>query len=186
MERRTSMTSPNPPKRRGLNYESRIVAIPLECGGYARGVVARHSRNGVIVFTYPEYYPSVESLESAPAPKPEAHFCAYWTYSSAISKGEWKTCGKVAPWDRELWRRADWRAGTLARKDPDGSYYMTLSDAEGYPVHHQVRLSTKEEHDSCLSDRGLYDETAVEVALSHWICSSESPYYYGRSPEPPR
>jgi len=179
------MTSPNPPKRRGLNYESTIVAIPLECGGFARGVVARHSRNGIIVFTYPEYYPRMESLESAPAPKPEAHFCAYWTYSSAISKGEWKTCGKVAPWDRELWRRPDWRGGPLEKNRPAVPYYMTLADAEGYPTHNR-RLSTKEEHDSCLSSRAFYDLTAVEVQLSHWICSPESPYYHGRSPEPPR
>jgi hypothetical protein len=66
-----------------------------------------------------------------------------------------------------------------AGKDrPNDVYYMTLSDAEGYPVHRNTRLSTREEHDSCLSSRGLYDLTAVEVALSRWICNPESPYYH--------
>lgn len=179
------MSDSKPAKRRGLNFESRIVAIPLDCGGYARGVVARHSTNGVILFAYSQYYASIESLASAPMPRPEEHFCAYWTYSRAIFKKEWHTCGKVNPWDRELWRRRDWRAGMFMKDRPQVPYYMTLSDAEGYPMDNQTRVSTKEEHDSCLSSRFVHNTCAVQVSLSNWLCHPRSPFYYQRGLQAP-
>ena len=105
-------------KRKVRYCEGDRFAVPLQAGGYAIGVIARHHGEGLLL-TYFFGYRYAKLPESSEVPALSSSE-AVWICSCNginLSNGKWPIVGHATAWDR-----AKWPVPTFARIDEiDGS-----------------------------------------------------------------
>ena len=141
--------------------EGSVFLVPLKNGGYARGVVARASRHGKVLFGY-FFGPLLRSTDIVafddldPA---NAVLCVMFGDLGLIN-GEWVVRGAVPNWDRTQWPMPD-----FVRKDPLGFLKPVLvryCDTDPRRVETEYRI----DDDSGLPTNSLSGYGAVEIKLS--------------------
>lgn len=140
--------------------EGTVFLVPLRNGGYARGVVARMSAKGKVLFGY-FFGPRHSSREVTPLDDldPVSAVRRMMFGDLGLINGEWPICGTVPSWNRSLWPMPDFmrkdevseRAWLVRRSDNDPS----IIDEE-YPT----------DYDSTLAPDSLYGYGAVELVLT--------------------
>jgi len=89
-----------------LSYrEGDCFALPLRAGGFARGVVVRLDRKGIVLGYF--FGPRLASLSEATIDdtlRPEKAVLLARFGDLGLQKGEWRVIGHIDPWDREAWR----------------------------------------------------------------------------------
>lgn len=84
--------------------EGSVFVLPLEGGGYARGVVARATKKGRVLFGY-FFGPRLRSEDQASFDELVAHkaiMCLRFGDLGLIN-GEWPVLGALPGWDRNAW-----------------------------------------------------------------------------------
>jgi Immunity protein 26 len=96
--------------------EGTVFAVPLRSGGFARGVVARASPKGAVLFGF-FFGPKLSSLEDADLAgvEPEAAVTQMIFGDLGLVNGAWHIIGPLPEWERELWGMPD-----FVRRDPIG------------------------------------------------------------------
>jgi Immunity protein 26 len=94
--------------------EGSIFLVPLRDGGYARGVVARSTRQGIVLLGY-FFGPKFEAADDATLTdlSPREAILRVRFGDLRLIKGEWPVIGRVANWDRTQWPMPD-----FIRRDP--------------------------------------------------------------------
>lgn len=88
--------------------EGSVFLVPLKKGGYVRGVVARMSPRGKILFGY-FFSPRLTSSESVPLNDldPKCAVARLMCGDLGFLNGDWKICGEIKNWDRSKWSMPD-------------------------------------------------------------------------------
>jgi hypothetical protein len=84
--------------------EGSVFVVPLRDGGYARGVVARATKRGKVLFGYffgPKF-PSLRAVTTHDIDPSRAILCIRFGDLGLI-KGVWPIVGNVISWDRSKW-----------------------------------------------------------------------------------
>jgi hypothetical protein len=96
--------------------EGSVFLVPLTNGGYARGVVARSSRRGRVLFGY-FFGPRLFSTDAVPLHglNPAKAILRVIFGDLGLINGKWPIIGRVPDWDRSEWPMPD-----FVRRDPLG------------------------------------------------------------------
>jgi len=141
--------------------EGSVFLVPLEGGGYARGVIARSAPKGKILLGY-FFGPRVEaesdlSLDSLNA---ENSVLRLIFGDLGLIKNEWPIIGSIPNWDRAKWPMIEMiRRDTLGRLKP-----VLVRYADDDPS--QVVAEEVLESDRDLPTSGLAGYAFVEAVLS--------------------
>lgn len=91
--------------RKRLPYrEGDWFAVPLSCGGYALGLVARMDDQGLVLAYF--FQPRCDSLPSpdqVARTKPEHGTVVAMVGAVGLIEGRWKVVGRLDPWDPTKW-----------------------------------------------------------------------------------
>ena len=141
--------------------EGTVFLVPLRNGGYARGVVARATREGKGLFGYffgPRLAsPAVATLDGLDPGKATLRLIFG---DLGLMNGEWAVLGTVPDWDRSKWPMPD-----FVRRDPLGKRKPVLvrrSDTDPMRVEAEYAI----EDDSGLATDALSGYGAVEIKLT--------------------
>jgi hypothetical protein len=135
------------PKLKRLPYsEGSVFLVPLRDGGYARGVVARSTRQGIVLLGYffgPKVGLANDCIVTDLLPR-EAILRVRFGDLRLIN-GEWPIVGTVPNWDRSQWSMPD-----FVRRDPyrEKAWLIRYSDDDPNKVveeHPNEFVSTLEE-----------------------------------------
>jgi hypothetical protein len=96
--------------------EGTLFFVPLRTGGFARGVVARCSREGKVIWGYffGPLLPTTDVAEPVTLNPKDAILCLMFGDLGLIN-GKWPILGKIANWIR-----SEWPMPIFVRKDPLG------------------------------------------------------------------
>jgi len=96
--------------------EGTFFVLPLQHGGFARGVVARMAPQGAVLYGY-FFGPKLQSLDhvSTDDLQPETAVAQMIFGDLGLIKGEWGILGPLPDW-----KRSDWPMPDLVRRDPIG------------------------------------------------------------------
>jgi Immunity protein 26 len=141
--------------------EGSIFLVPLEGGGYARGVVARSAPKGKILLGY-FFGPRVEGESDMPFDSLDAADSVLRLLFGDLGliKNEWPVIGSIPNWDRTKWPMIETiRRDALGRLKP-----MLVRYADDDPS--KVIAEEVLENDRDLPTSGLAGSGFVEVVLS--------------------
>jgi len=141
--------------------EGTVFLVPLRNGGYARGVVARASGEGKVLFGY-FFGPLLSSPAAATVNDldPAEAVLRVIFGDLGLINGEWSVVGTVPNWDRSKWPMPD-----FVRRDPLGKRKPVLvrySDTDPLRVEAEYPI----EDDSALTPDSAYGYGAVEINLT--------------------
>jgi len=117
-----------------INYsEGNCIAIPLRDSGYARGVITRMNRKGV-VFGY-FFAPKIDNLEDVMIDEslyPENAVLSGQFGDLGLLEDKWKVVGGIPNWSRDIWIMPsflrldeDGGAGFIATYDEDSMEFIS-------------------------------------------------------------
>jgi hypothetical protein len=140
--------------------EGSVFLVPLRKGGYARGVVARSSKEGKVLFGY-FFGPPLESTEGVTLedlhPADAIHRVLFGDLG--LINGEWPVVGNVPNWDRAEWSMPDFvRRDDLSKK----AWLVRYSDDDP----NRIEAEYPTEFDSKLGRDSLSGYGAVEIVLT--------------------
>jgi hypothetical protein len=141
--------------------EGTLFFVPLRNGGYARGVVARSSRDGKVLLGY-FFGPQLSSTEEAGTSTldPSEAILRIRFGDLGLINGEWPIRGEILSWNR-----SEWPMPVFVRKDPLGkrqSVFVRYSDAD--PSH--VELESPASDDVGFGVDLMSGYGAVEIKLT--------------------
>jgi hypothetical protein len=126
---------------RGLPYgEGTIFLVPLREGGFARGVIARKSARGIILFGY-FFGPRLLSTDPVGYDdlEPSKAILRVKFGDLGLVNGEWPIRGSIPNWDRLDWPMPDFvREDSLRRLKP---ILVRYSDADPSQVDQEYPIS---------------------------------------------
>lgn len=141
--------------------EGSIFVLPLKWGRYARGVVARKSPKGKVLFGY-FFGPPLRSIRSVPVDDldPSNAILRVRFGDLGLVNGEWRVIGAIQAWDRALWPMP-----TFVRRDPLGKIKPIIV---AYSDMDPLRLESEHsvEHNPGLDPNTLYGYGSVETTLT--------------------
>lgn len=140
--------------------EGSVFLVPLRKGGYARGVVARSSREGKVLLGY--FFGPVLSSSSDVALDdlvPANAVLRVLFGDLGFLNGEWPVVGNVPNWDRSQWTMPDF----VRRDDLSGKAWL-VRYADDEP--NRVVAEYPTGFDSTLTPDSLLGYGAVEVVLT--------------------
>lgn len=88
---------------RKSKFEGKVVAVPLQDGRFALGVVARHHSHAVVGYFFPETYAQKPSLEGLSLLRAEDAALVFRFANTPLSSGRWHVLGELPGWDRAQW-----------------------------------------------------------------------------------
>jgi len=143
--------------------EGTIFAVPLPNGGYARGVIARTSKKGGLLFGY-FFGPRIEQLNQVDLSNLSARHAIYSKLFGDLGliKEDWPLVGSVSAWDRSHWPLPDFvRQDDLGKK----AWLVRYSDDDL----NQIEAEYPIEYPSQLPRNGLAGYGFVESKLDMMI-----------------
>ena len=151
--------------------EGTVFLVPLETGGYARGIVARATKKGGGLLGYffgpPLDSPSEVRLGDLEASN--AILCVHCGDLGLIN-GDWPVVAQLPRWDR-----AQWPVPCFVRRDPLSRKAWKVVYSDNDP--NEVVAEYPTDYDSDLPPNAAYGYEAVETVLAQRL--SENPYRSG-------
>jgi hypothetical protein len=89
-----------------LHYEEgTLFAVPLRCGGYALGLIARMTRKGRVLLCYffAQKHSTIPDLAEIPDLQERDAAKVMMIGDLSLYKREWPVIGKLPSWDRSKW-----------------------------------------------------------------------------------
>lgn len=142
--------------------EGSVFLVPLEGGGYARGVVARADRRGAVLGYF--FGPRLQSTDAVPLDdlRPAGAVLVLRFGDLGLLKGEWPVFGTIASWDRSAWPMPDFVRRESLR---DIAWRVRYSEKDLC----RVEIEERTELNSTLPPDGLSGSGAVEIKLSRLV-----------------
>lgn len=146
--------------------EGSVFLVPLRNGGYARGVVARTSLEGKVLFGY-FFGPRLVSTDVAGLHglNPGDAILRVVFGDLGLIKGEWPIYGTVPNWQRSEWRMPD-----FVRRAP-GLKPKVVRYADADPT--RVEAEYEIDNDFGLATDSLFGYGALEIKLTKLLGPTE-------------
>jgi len=152
--------------RRKLNYsEGDCFVLPLQNGGFARGIVARMDRKGG-VFGY-FFGPKLEAKESARIDatlRRENAVLVGQFGGLGLLKGEWNVIGHIKPWSS-----ADWPMPPFFRTDALGKLGFICYYDDSLRFLREVQVKPDDAEARKLPRDAIMGYVAVEIHLTNLL-----------------
>jgi hypothetical protein len=134
--------------------------IPLRCGGFARGVVARAAPEGAVLFGF-FFGPKLFSVSEASTEglQPEMAVAQMILGDLGLMKGEWPIIGSLPNWQRSMWGMPD-----FVRRDPLGKRAWRVRRSDSDPS--EIESEEPVEFDTNLPAYSASGYGAVELKLT--------------------
>jgi len=140
--------------------EGSVFLVPLRSGRFARGVVARATPRGRVIYGY-FFGPPLPSTKNVPLDdlSPKKALLQLRFGDLGLISGDWRVCGKVPLWDR-----AEWAMPGFVRRNPLTAHALLVRYSDGDPN----KIDTAEPCQAgCeLPTDSLSGYRAVEIKLS--------------------
>jgi hypothetical protein len=152
----------NPRSRQKPSYpDGSVFAVPLENGGFARGVVARSAPGGKLLLGYffGPRLASTSEIDLSDLEAKNAVLCARFG-DLGLFKGVWPIVGKLPDWNP-----AEWPMIVAVRRDPLGKrkpVLITYDDSDPSKILSEEKL----ENDNDLPADGLAGYGFIEAKLT--------------------
>jgi immunity protein 26 of polymorphic toxin system len=148
--------------------EGSVFLVPLTRGGYARGVVARASPKGRILFGY-FFGPRLTSTDTVEFDDldPAWAILRVMFGDLGLINGNWPVRGQLSNWDRSWWRMPDFAVGQLL--EPRAPTLIRYSDTDPARVEASYRIKD----DTGMPVDGLYGADAVVTKLANLLDREE-------------
>lgn len=148
--------------------EGTAFIVPLRKGGYARGVVARASSEGKVLFGH-FFGPRLSSIDAVQLDdlEPSKSISRIRFGDLGLINGEWPIRGRISNWDRSKWPMPD-----FVRKDPLGQRRPILvrySDSDPNEIESETHVSD----DGGLAMDSMLGYGAVEIMLTKLLMGSQ-------------
>ncbi len=140
--------------------ESTVFLVPLKSGGFARGVVARSSKKGKVLFGY-FFGPALKSTNMVPLDDldPEKAIMRVIFGDLGLINGEWEIVGTIPDW-----KRAEWSMPDFVRRDPISKRAFLVRYSDTDP--NMLLGECPTDYNSKLESDSMYGYGAVETRLS--------------------
>lgn len=149
-----------------LNYrEGSWVAVPLESGKFAVGLVARASRGILIIYFFDKAYSSPPELSELKTLTPADAIKVIQVGDLGILNGKWKVIGELPDWNRSSWTIPNF----VRREEFSGRIWLvTYPDDNPNTLPSEIRVT--EEDVKNLERDSLHGYGAAEKILSKLLC----------------
>lgn len=143
--------------------EGSVFLVPLEGGGYARGVVARATKKGPVLLGY-FFGPCLRSHVSVRLDDlvPSMAILCIHCGDLGLINGEWPIVGRVPNWDR-----SQWPTPCFVRRDPLSKKAWKVMYSDDDP--NEIIAEYPADYDSELAADSLYGYGAVATELTQLL-----------------
>lgn len=143
--------------------EESVFTIPLRNGGFARGVVARASPKGKVLFGY-SFGPRLPSTANVPIDDLRAvdSILRLRSGDMGLIQGQWQVCGTIPRWNRSEWPMPD-----FVRREPISNRVWLVQRSDDDPG--RVIMESRTEPDCPLATDSMSGYGAVEIKLTNLI-----------------
>jgi hypothetical protein len=140
--------------------EGSVFLVPLRDGGYARGVVARSRKRGIILLGY-FFGPALKPTDQIAMDDldPTRAVLRIRFGDCGLLNGTWPVQGLIPGWNRSEWPMPD-----FVRRDPLSHRAWLVRYSDSDPRRIEAEYPT--EYDSALASDSMYGDGAVEITLT--------------------
>ena len=142
--------------------------VPLDCGGYGLGLLARHNNRGTILaYYFDRHLHSRPELDQLTALTAADAIVIGRSGDLSLLKGRWPVLGRLTAWDRTAWPLPEFgridaleeRLGFRVRYSEQTLSEVTCTPTSAAEIRH-------------LPQAAMYGDRAVEIRLTHKLAAN--------------